>query len=232
MINNKKILAIIPARKGSKRLPFKNILDLNGKPLIAWTFEEVAKSNLIDRILVSTNDENIINLTKNYKVEAPFKRPVKLSGDKVSTYEVIIHAIDFYKSKNILFDYILLLQPTSPLRKCVDIDNAIKLLNKNTYAVVSVCETEHSPLWANSLPRNLSMKSFIKPEIKNKRSQDLPIYYRLNGAIYISEIEYFIKNNGFLGDKTKAYIMPKSRSIDIDTKIDFELCKIMMNENN
>jgi N-acylneuraminate cytidylyltransferase/CMP-N,N'-diacetyllegionaminic acid synthase len=124
------------------------------------------------------------------------------------------------------------LQPTSPLRLSSDIDNVFNALTEDFKAIVSVCETEHSPLWSNTLPKDLSMKNFIRPEIKNKRSQDLPKYYRLNGAIYISEVDYFIQNNGFFGDKTKAFIMPTERSIDIDTAVDFELCKILMNENN
>jgi N-acylneuraminate cytidylyltransferase/CMP-N,N'-diacetyllegionaminic acid synthase len=123
-----------------------------------------------------------------------------------------------------------LLQPTSPLRTVEDIDKAIITLNNKTKAVVSVCETEHSPLWSNTLPEDLSMKNFIRSEVKNKRSQDLPKYYRLNGAIYIAETKYFYKNNGFLGDKTNAYVMSQQNSVDIDTELDFKFCEILINE--
>ncbi len=113
-----------------------------------------------------------------------------------------------------------------------NIENAFKLMNNETKSVVSVCETEHSPLWSNTLPSDLSMTDFIRPELKNVRSQDLPKYYRLNGAVYIADIEYLIENNGFFGDRTKAFIMPQERSVDIDNYIDFELCKILLNEND
>ena len=233
MINNKSILAIIAARKGSKRLSGKNMLDLNGKPLIAWTIEQTLKSKYIDKIVISTDDENIINLSKDYKrVNAPFIRPKELSSDKASSLDVVLHALSFYRANGKNFDYVMLLQPTSPLRKSKDIDNSIEELSDKIKSVVSVCETNHSPLWSNKLPINKSMKNFLSKNIKNMRSQDLPKYYRLNGAVYVSEVEYLVKEKGFLGDQTKAYIMPIERSIDIDTKIDLELCKILLNENS
>jgi len=153
-------------------------------------------------------------------------RPQELANDNADSISVLKHAIEFFNQE---FDYILLLQPTSPLRTTKDIDSAIEILNEQTKAVISVCETEHSPLWSNTLPENLSMANFIKPEIKNKRSQDLPKFYRLNGAIYITEINYFFKVNGFIGNKTKAYIMSQKNSIDIDTELDFKLCEILKN---
>lgn len=226
MFNKKTVLAIITARGGSKRLPGKNILDLNGKPLIAWTIEAAKKSLYIDKLIVSTDDNKIANISKQYGAEVPFLRPDELSSDTTISIDVVFHAIKFFKEKNIRFKYILLLQPTSPLRISEDIDNAFKMIDDNTKAIVSVCETEHSPLWSNTLPENLSMKDFIIPEIKNKRSQDLPKYYRLNGAIYIAEVDYLIKHNEFFGINTKAFIMPQERSVDIDNEVDFKLCDI------
>jgi len=223
MYQNKKVLAIIPARGGSKRLPHKNILDLNGKPLIAWTIEAAKKSKIIDKLIVSTDDDKIAEISKQYGAEVPFIRPKHLASDTASSLDVVLHAIHFFKEKEVQFDYFVLLQPTSPLRTNEDIDDAFKLLDDKTKAVVSVCETAHSPLWSNTLPKDLSMKDFIKPEIRNMRSQDLPKYYRLNGAIYISESEYLKENYGFLGKNTKAYIMPQKRSVDIDTIRDIKL---------
>ena len=233
MIKNKSIIAIIPARKGSKRLVGKNMLDLKEKPLIAWTIEEALKSKYIDNIIISTDDENIINLSKQYKgINIPFIRPKELSSDIATSLDVVLHALSFYISNDKNFDYVMLLQPTSPLRKSKDIDNSIEELTEEIKSVVSVCETDHSPLWSNKLPENKSMKNFLSKEFLNLRSQDLHKYYRLNGAVYISEVKYLVKEKGFLGDQTKAYIMPIERSIDIDTKIDLELCKILLNENN
>lgn len=227
MINGKKILAIIPAREGSKRLPNKNILNLAGKPLIAWSIEAAKASKYIDTVIVSTDSEKIATISKSYHAEVPFLRPRKLATDEASSLDVILHAIQTLKEP---FDYILLLQPTSPLRTTQDIDAACELMNENTQAVVSVCETEHSPLWSNILPDNLSMKDFIRPEIKDKRSQDLPKYYRLNGAIYMAEINYLSENKGFFGTGTKAYIMPPERSTDIDTKLDFKYSELLLKE--
>ena len=233
MFKNKKVLAIIPARGGSKRLPRKNILDLGGKPLIAWTIEAALKSKYIDKTIVSTDDKEIAEISKRYGTEVPFMRPKELATDTASSIAVIFHAVDFYKQKNLTFEYIILLQPTSPLRTTEDIDTAFEMLNnKETKAVVSVCEVEHSPLWANTLPPDLSMKDFIRPEIKNKRSQDLPKYYRLNGAIYITEVEYLRNNNGFIGEDTKAFIMPQESSVDIDSEGDFMLAKVFLDKKN
>ncbi len=228
MYNEKKVLAVIPARGGSKRLPKKNILNLAGKPLIAWTIEEAKKSKYIDKLIVSTDSTEIAEISKKYGAEVPFIRPKELASDTASSIDVILHAINFFKNKGDTYEYIVLLQPTSPLRKVDDIDKAFEMINKDTKAVVSVCETEHSPLWSNTLPNDLSMKDFIKPEIKNKRSQDLPKYYRLNGAVYISDVEYLLDNNGFIGDETKAFIMPQSRSVDIDSGIDLNLAEIII----
>jgi CMP-N-acetylneuraminic acid synthetase len=218
MHKGNRILAVITARSGSKRLANKNILNLAGKPLIAWTIDEAKNSKYIDKLIVSTNSDEIATISKKCGAEVPFIRPDNLSNDNADSVSVLKHAIEYYKDE---FDYIMLLQPTSPLRIVEDIDSAIELLNDNTKAVVSVCETNHSPLWSNTLPKDLSMKSFIRDEVKNKRSQDLPIYYRLNGAVYISDILYFYKMNGFLGVHTKAFVMSKERSVDIDEKSDF-----------
>ena len=229
MLKNKKILAVITAREGSKRLPNKNILDLAGKPLIAWTIDEAKKSNFIDKLIVSTNSVKIAEISKKYGAEVPFIRPKELANDTADSMSVLKHSIEFFKNE---YDYVLLLQPTSPLRTVDDINDAIKMINEETIAVVSVCKTEHSPLWSNTLPEDLSMANFIHPEIKNKRSQDLPKYYRLNGAIYIAEINYFYQNDGFIGNSTKAFIMNDESSIDIDTKIDLQLSEIIIKTNS
>ncbi len=229
MLKGKKVLAIIPARKGSKRLPNKNILDLNGKPLIAWTIEAAKESRYIDRIIVSTDSGVIAGISKKFGAEVPFIRPKELAGDTASSIDVIIHVINSLKDMGETFDYLILLQPTSPLRIAQDIDKAFEMLNNSTKAIVSVCETEHPPLWSNTLPDDLSMKDFIRPEMRNIRSQDLPKYYRLNGAIYIADVNYLINCHGFLGQHTKAFIMPQERSIDIDDEIDFILCKVIVN---
>ena len=228
MYTNKKFLAIIPARGGSKRLPRKNILDLCGKPLIAYTIEAALKSKYIDKVIVSSDDDEILNISLNFGAET-IKRPVELASDTATTFDAIKHAIDNFEK----YEYIVLLQPTSPLRDAKHIDEAIQLLEKKKAdAIVSVCEMEHSPLWSNTLPKDGNMNNFLKDEILNKRSQDLEKYYRLNGAIYICKTEKLLENKGFfLKDNIFAYKMDREHSVDIDEKIDFSIAQILMSEN-
>lgn len=228
MYKGKKILGLIPARGGSKRLPRKNIIDLGGKPLIVWTIEAGLKSKYLDKVVITSEDEEILDISKKYNVKA-IKRPYELATDEASTIDVIMHVLE---SINENYDYIVLLQPTSPLRNHRHIDEAIEyLFLKNAYAVVSVCEVDHSPLWTNTLPENLSMVDFIKDEIKNKRSQDLPKYYRLNGAIYICNTKKFLEEKTFfLKENIFAYIMDRKHSIDIDNEIDFKLAELLITE--
>jgi N-acylneuraminate cytidylyltransferase/CMP-N,N'-diacetyllegionaminic acid synthase len=232
MINGKKVLAIIPARGGSKGLPGKNIKELCGKPLIAWSIEQAKSCSDIDRIIVSTDDEEIAETAKKYGAEVPFMRPAELANDTASTIDVIFHAINWFKEhEDCRSEYILLLQPTSPLRSSEDINGAIQMLKeKNARAVVSVCETDHHPWWSNTLPEDDSMKDFLRPEILNKHRQDLPVFCRLNGAIYLAETDYLSEQNSFFGSDTFAHKMPQSRSVDIDSDLDFKLAVLLLEE--
>ncbi|MBD3830053.1 MAG: acylneuraminate cytidylyltransferase family protein [Arcobacter sp.] len=229
---NKTFLAIIPARGGSKRLPRKNILDLCGKPLISYSIEAGLKSKYISKVVVTSDDNEILTISKEYGA-VTINRPEYLANDTATTFDALEHTINSLEK----YDYIVLLQPTSPLRNEKHIDEAIELLNeKDANAVISVCETEHSPLWCNTLDEELNMSNFLSKEILNKRSQDLPKYYRINGAIYICKTEELLKNKGFfLKDKVFAYIMDKKDSVDIDEEIDFKLaqfCLTLQGKNN
>ncbi|PRM99444.1 cytidylyltransferase domain-containing protein [Aliarcobacter cryaerophilus] len=225
MYTNKTFLAIIPARGGSKRLPRKNVLDLCGKPLIAYTIEAALKSKYIDKVIVSSDDEEILNISKKIGADI-IKRPIDLANDTATTFDAIKHTIDNFEK----YDYIVLLQPTSPLRNEKHIDEAIELLEKKKAdAIVSVCEMDHSPLWSNTLPNDGNMSNFLKDEILNKRSQDLEKYYRLNGAIYICKTEKLIENKSFLlKDNIFAYIMNRENSVDIDEEIDFKIAEVIL----
>ncbi len=231
MITSQQI-AFIPARGNSKRLPRKNLKVFHNKPLIAWSIEAAFESECFSNVYVSTDDEEIANIAIKYGAEVPFLRPEYLARDNSSTIDVIKHflsELNIDSANNVL----CLLQPTSPLRSSKNIQSALSLLKskQDCEAVVSVCETDHSPMWTNTLPADLSMKDFIKPELKNVRSQDLPPYFIINGAIYIAEIRYLLENNGFLGDKTFAHIMGKEESIDIDTPLDFILAHTIKESN-
>lgn len=214
MIDNITILAIIPARGGSKRFPRKNVMPLAGKPLICWTTEAAQKAKYLDRIIVSTDDQEIAAVSRDFGTEV-LMRPLELASDTASTIDVVLHVIESLDKK---YDFVMLLQPTSPLRNEKHIDEACELLiKKNAEAIISITEMDHSPLWANTLPKDGNMNHFLKPEIIGKRSQDLPTYYRLNGAIYLCNTNRLIDEKKlFLKDKIYSYIMDKSVSIDID----------------
>lgn len=225
MYKNKTFLAIIPARGGSKRLPRKNVLDLEGKPLIAYSIEAALESKYIDKVVVSSDDSEILGVSQKFGATI-LTRPDFLATDISSTFDAIEHTIEHYNN----YDYIVLLQPTSPLRTTKHIDESIELLqSKDGDAVISVTQMEHSPLWSNTLDENGSMIDFISDEIKNKRSQDLETYYRLNGAIYICQKDRLLSEKCFfLKDDIFAYKMDNENSIDIDEEIDFELAKLYM----
>jgi CMP-N,N'-diacetyllegionaminic acid synthase len=231
---NDSFLAIIPARKGSKRLPNKNILPLGHKPLINWTIEAAINSHLFETVIVSTDSEEIAEIANKAGAEIPFIRPLHLANDAASSIDVVIHAINHYKTQGKNFDYIVLLQPTSPLRTSTDITDAIKVLEeKEANSVISVCEMDHSPLWSNTLPSDNSLKNFLKPEIQGKRSQDLKTYYRLNGAIYICKTEALLMDQSFITkDKSYGFIMDKNKSVDIDSELDFKFAEFLVNYIN
>ncbi len=217
MINGKTVLAIIPARGGSKGVHRKNIRDVAGKPLIAWTIEEAKKSKYIDRLILSSEDDEIIAVARNWGCEVPFVRPVELSRDDTPGIDPVIHAIQKFPE----YDYVVLLQPTSPLRKVEDIDGCIDLCaNKQVSATVSVTEPDKSPFWMFTLDDDSRMSPLIESSGNNLRRQDLMKVYALNGAVYVAECKSLLDSRILVNKDTVAYIMPKERSVDIDTEMD------------
>lgn len=230
MIGGKRVLAIVPARKGSKRLKNKNILPLSNKPLIAWTLDAALQSKYIDNVFVSTDSQLISDIAITYKAQCPLLRPEELSNDTATTNDVITHVIEYLESQNDIYDYIILLQPTSPLRTTCDIDASIDKIykmDKDTLVSLSLCA--HSPLLINVLPENESLSGFLKKE-NNIRSQDMPKYYRINGAIYIFKRSYVGKLSEIYNDKGIAFISSAGSDIDIDTLQDFEYAEYLINK--
>ena len=224
-----KILAIIPARGGSKGLPRKNILDLAGKPLIAWTIEASLSSKYITKTLVSSDDEEILNVSQQYKSDI-IKRPYELSTDTASSESVIRHALNELKKENQEFDYVILLQPTSPLRDVKDIDNAFNaLLDSNATALISVYEINNKILKAFIQDESGYIKGISNNQYPFMRRQDLPTTYLSNGAIYIISVKEFMKNNSFLTNTAIAYKMDEAASIDIDTITDLDEIERIIN---
>ncbi len=230
MFKDEKVLAIIPARAGSKRLPKKNILNFSGQPLISWTIEAAIKSEVIDRIIVSTEDEKIADISIKYGAEIPFLRPKNLAGDRTSSIDVVLHTLNRLEENNEYYKYVILLQPTSPLRTSQHINEAFEFMNyKKAKSVTSVCLEEHHPFWSNTLPEDKSMESFIDTGLQNKRSQDLEKYYRLNGAIYICETKLLQTEKKFIASSDcYAFIMPQDESVDIDSIKDFKLAELLL----
>lgn len=224
----KEVLAIIPARGGSKGLPRKNIRQLNGKPLIAYTIDAAKKSKYITRTIVNTDDEEIAEVAKKYGAEVPFIRPACLAEDDVKSIDVLTHTLRWFKKyEKYTPKIVVFLQPTSPLRNHCHIDHAVELfLKTDANSVISVCEFEHSPYWSSRIENNRLVPLLDLP-VKDKRRQELPKTYRYNGAIYISSMENILKYNTFFRD-IEPYIMEPEDSVDIDTWMDFRMVEIIL----
>ncbi|HAP20872.1 MAG TPA: CMP-N-acetlyneuraminic acid synthetase [Lachnospiraceae bacterium] len=225
-----KSIAIIPARSGSKGVADKNIRLLKGKPLMAYTIEAAVRSGLFNEVMVSTESAEYAQIAKAYKAQVPFLRSMENSLDHSDSWDVVAEVLGLYKEMGREFDNFCLLQPTSPLRNAEDIRQAYAwFYEKKAGAVVSVCECEHSPLWCNTLEKNLELNGFIKPKDDLPR-QDLKKFYRVNGAIYIFDTKAFEANRFIYREGSYAYIMPAERSVDIDNLIDFKVAEVLLEE--
>jgi CMP-N,N'-diacetyllegionaminic acid synthase len=220
MIGAHKVLALIPARGGSKGLPRKNIAPIFGKPLIQWTIDAARESNYIDRLILSSDDDEIIAVATAGGCEAPFKRDKTLADDKASSIDVVLDALKYVPG----YDICVLLQPTSPLRSSRDIDGAIELLHSSgASSCVTVRAAEEHPYFTFYADENGYLVHFVKPAAgAPTRRQDLPKAWCLNGAVYAVCIQWFQKNSSFISADTVFYPMPAERSIDIDTPKDME----------
>lgn len=221
-------LAVILARSGSKGLKDKNIKELKGKPLMAYTIEAAVASGKYDTVHVSTDSERYAQIGRDFGADVPFLRSADLAGDHASSWDALRAVVKEYEKRGKNFDTVTLLQPTSPLRDADDINGAFELLEeKQADSVVSVCEVDHSPLFCNVLDDSLSMDGFLDMT-KVGRRQDLSTYYRINGAIYIQKTKLLMDKVSIYGEKSYAYIMDKRKSIDIDDEYDFMIAERLM----
>ena len=228
MYFNKKILALIPARGGSKGIKNKNITLLTGKPLIAYTIEAAEKSKYIDTIVVSTDSNKIAEISKQYGALVPFLRPHELAQDTSQTIDVVIHAIqELNKFRE--YDALLLLQPTQPLRSEEDIDGAIeKYFSCGEKSLVSISEVEDHPLLIRQIDEMGKLTKILNVSSTCRR-QDMPKFYRVNGCIYINKISDINQSTSF-NDNEVPYIMSQKRSVDIDEPIDLELAEYYLRD--
>lgn len=230
MIEGKKTLAYIPARSGSKSVPHKNIADLNGKPVIAYTINAAKQSKYVDKVIVSTDSEEYAKIAREYGAEAPFLRPVELSGDRAREIDAALHLIEWLEGRGEQFDYILKLQATSPLRLAEDVDAAIeKLHEKKANCVISVSEAQVHPWWMNTLDDEMKMDSFLREEAYKNR-QELPTFYQLNGLVFAATWNHIKEAKSWYGTNSYAIITPNSRSVDIDNPTDLEMARILLRQ--
>jgi CMP-N,N'-diacetyllegionaminic acid synthase len=226
-------LAIVTARSGSKRLPDKNVRDLCGKPLFVWSVLASRNCPQVLRTIVSTDSAEYQRIAIDAGADCPWLRSADLSSDEASSADVIKDVLDRLGDEVNQYRALVLLQPTSPLRTAQDISGALALYEaRNPPAVVSVSEVECSPAWMGQLRSDLVMDEFVPAPFRGLRSQDLGNWYRLNGAVYVIGIEDFRREHGFKPQGTLAYVMPRERSIDVDTAFDFEIARFLMSKKD
>ncbi len=230
-----KIIGVIPARGGSKSIPRKNIKILRGKPLVAYTIEEAKKSKYLTHLVVSTEDEEIKNISLKYGAEVPFLRPKELATDDALAIPTVQHTvITIEKIKNVKYDYVIMLQPTAPLRKTEDIDKALAMLiEADADGIISVVDVDNwHPMKMKKFDENSYLIDHQTPPVENPPRQILPRVYMVNGAIYATKRDVFMEKNTFKGEKCLGYIMPPDRSVNIDIEIDFLIAEYYLRKRD
>lgn len=229
MYKGQKILGVILARGGSKGIPRKNLQNLRGKPLLAWSIEAGQNSLLLDRLVLSSDDEELIRTAQHFNCEVPFVRPATLATDCISAVEPVLHAV-----KNLPgYDYVVLLQATSPLRTAEDIDGCIRqCIDNESPFCVSIMEPSKSPYWMYTLAEGRLLQPVIPVDDLPQNRQDLPNTFALNGAVYVAQCDCLKQHKKFITEQTIGYLMPTERSIDIDYQHDFYLAEAILEETS
>lgn len=228
------VISLITARGGSKSMPRKNILPLAGKPLIAWTIEAARSSRFLSRVLVSTDDPEIAEVAAGWGAEIPFMRPAELAGDTTPHVLVVEHAIRWLEeAEGSRPEYVLMLQPTSPLRTAEDIDGVITFAReREAIAVVSVSPMDRHPYLSKRILADGTLAEFVTSDIAYLRRQDLPPAYALNGALYLNRSDSLLRDHTFVPPGALGYVMPPERSLDVDTPWDFHLVEMILQDRS
>lgn len=228
------ILAVITARGGSKGIPRKNLALVGGKPLIAWSIITALEAPSVSQVVVSTDDEEIAKAAEKWGVHVPFMRPKELARDDSPHIPVVIHAAEWVESRyGVRPDYILLLQPTSPLRSSKDIENAIRIIiEKRGESVISVCEAPAHPYLSKILTGDGRIIDLVPCPERYLARQTVPPVYLMNGAIYLVRRDILMERKTFQTEKTYAYVMPPERSLDIDSPWDLYLADLIFRDRN
>lgn len=229
MIENKKILAIIPARGGSKGIPRKNVKAISGKPMIQYTIEAAKECPYIDKVVVSTEDVEIADISMRAGAIVPFSRPEELATDEAKTIDVVMHAVEFYERKAERFDIIVLLQPTSPLRNAEDITKALEYFMRNEQrSLVTVSEVSESPILMRNFNKENKLEKILE-EDSDVRRQDMKKFYRINGAIYINKASELNANTSF-NDNEMGFVLTQEHGIDVDEPQDLVVAEYYLSQ--
>mgnify|MGYP006276657243 CR=1 FL=1 len=230
MISGLQVLGLATARGGSKGLPGKNVRNLCGKPLIAWTIDAAKAAPSLDAIVVSTDDGAIADAARRAGAEVPFMRPAELSGDTASSIDVVLHAIDWLAAAGRHFDIVVLLEPTSPLREPADIEQGLaRLIESGAGSVVSVCLAENvHPAFMYWQSDDLRLQPFMARQPTGLRRQEIEPLYFLEGTVYVSRIDVLRAKRSFYHDDTAGYVVPKWKSIEIDDLDDFLIAEALI----
>lgn len=235
MFSGKSILAIILARGNSKGVPGKNIKPIAGKPLIAWTIQASLRSKYTDRLIVSTDSDEIRDVSIKWGAEVPFKRPSELATDEATSESVLLHALNWIQNnEDNRYDYFILLQPTCPLRNEMHIDESIKKIIEDPEAnsLVSVKEASANPYWMKVINSGGYLSDFMKRKKRISRRQNLPKIFQPNGAIYISKMKHYLETGSFYAGNTSYYLMDAASSVDIDDFLDFEIAQYLIEKRD
>jgi N-acylneuraminate cytidylyltransferase len=226
VIGSATVLGVITARGGSKGLPRKNVLDLGGKPLIAWTIEAARAAETIDRVVVSSDDAEIIAVAQAWGADAPFVRPAELARDDTPGVEPVLHALEAVGQP---YDYVVLLQPTSPFRTSQDIDAAVSMcVATGAPAVVGVAAAKASLYWTFTVAADGLMQPVLPAQGVIGRRQEIPPTYTLNGAMYVARTDWLRSSGTFFGEATVAFVMSAEHSIDIDSPLDLRIARALV----
>lgn len=225
MIDDKKVLAVIPARGGSKGVPRKNVRLVGGKPLIAWTIEAVRASAYVDRAVLSSDDPEIMDVARQWGLDVPFTRPAELARDDVSALDVFGHALRALPG----YDYGVLLQPTSPLRTAEDIDGCLRLLHETgALTAISVTEPEKSPYWMYTEADGGVLRPLLAGDLVVRQRQEQPRVLAPNGAVYVARTDYFLDHGVFVSPTMRGWTMPQESSLDIDSELDLCVARLLL----
>jgi N-acylneuraminate cytidylyltransferase len=225
MIDSLSVLALVTARGGSTGLPRKNLREVGGKTLLVRAVEAGQRAATVDRVVLSSDDPEIIQAAILAGCDVPFVRPAELASDEARSIDVVRHALETLTEG---YDLVVLLQPTSPLRSAEDVEAALELcVRRGAPACVSVCPADKPPFWMHGLDEQLRLRPILPGYRPASRRQDLPQAFAVNGAVYVARTDWIMAQDGFIGPETLGYVMPRERSVDIDDELDLIMAEAL-----